>query len=564
MKKRLARTLVLASTLSFATHLAISTNTSYRLVTSNGTILNGSGGLTGHANDIVASFATPNGNGYWMVSSTGRVFAFGDARFYGDAYTDGLTGLSGHHPLNAPIVGGASTPGGHGYWLVASDGGVFNFGNAKFYGSTYSYGITGLSGARPLNAPIVGMARSGSGYLLVASDGGVFNFGGAKFYGSTYSLGLTGLSGHHPLNAPIVGVYPTINDGGYYMVASDGGVFNFGDAAFAGSAYSAGYTGLRGARPLPAPVTSILPNQNGSGYYIACENGQVISIGGAAPVVRSSLGRVIAIIPAGTQITTSSLPSATVGMHYRDQLQATDGVTWSATGLPPGMSLSASGLLSGTPTQAGQSDLQITATNIYGSPTSVNLVLNVSPPTVSSASANWAGYIESGSGFTSVSGEFNVASLARGQSKGSVSEWVGVGGLHGHSILQAGVTEFAGPRLIVPWIESYPAPATNIGALPISSGDIIRVSVGQTSGSWTVTIDDLTTNQKYATNVAYTGSPKSAEWIVESATPTLASYAPIHFQNLLYSGNPVTQIAMKMGQQSAPGPIGINGFVVQE
>jgi hypothetical protein len=34
----------------------------------------------------------------------------------------------------------------------------------------------------------------------------VFNFGSAGFYGSTYTLGLTGLTGSHPLNAPIVGV----------------------------------------------------------------------------------------------------------------------------------------------------------------------------------------------------------------------------------------------------------------------------------------------------------------------------------------------------------------------
>jgi hypothetical protein len=29
----------------------------------------------------------------------------------------------------------AVTPNGGGYWLVASDGGVFSFGNAQFYGS---------------------------------------------------------------------------------------------------------------------------------------------------------------------------------------------------------------------------------------------------------------------------------------------------------------------------------------------------------------------------------------------------------------------------------------------
>ena len=38
--------------------------------------------------------------------------------------------------LNRPIVGMASTPDGKGYWLVASDGGIFAFGDAAFYGST--------------------------------------------------------------------------------------------------------------------------------------------------------------------------------------------------------------------------------------------------------------------------------------------------------------------------------------------------------------------------------------------------------------------------------------------
>ncbi len=55
-----------------------------------------------------------------------------------------------------------------GYRVVASDGGVFSFGNAHFYGST---------GAIHLNKPIVGMAATpdGVGYWLVASDGGIFS-----------------------------------------------------------------------------------------------------------------------------------------------------------------------------------------------------------------------------------------------------------------------------------------------------------------------------------------------------------------------------------------------------
>ena len=43
------------------------------------------------------------------------MFSFGDAPYYGS--TGGMT-------LNAPIAGIAPTPSGHGYWLVAVDGGV--------------------------------------------------------------------------------------------------------------------------------------------------------------------------------------------------------------------------------------------------------------------------------------------------------------------------------------------------------------------------------------------------------------------------------------------------------
>ncbi|MGH9083484.1 MAG: hypothetical protein ACRDWN_09080, partial [Acidimicrobiales bacterium] len=86
-------------------------------------------------------------------------------------------GSTGAIRLNQPIVGMAAAPDGHGYWLVASDGGIFAFGDAGFYGST---------GAIRLNQPIVGMAAApdGHGYWLVASDGGIFAFGDAGFLGS--------------------------------------------------------------------------------------------------------------------------------------------------------------------------------------------------------------------------------------------------------------------------------------------------------------------------------------------------------------------------------------------
>ncbi len=38
--------------------------------------------------------------------------------------------------LNKPVVGMAVDLTEGGYWLVASDGGIFAFGDAPFYGST--------------------------------------------------------------------------------------------------------------------------------------------------------------------------------------------------------------------------------------------------------------------------------------------------------------------------------------------------------------------------------------------------------------------------------------------
>jgi uncharacterized protein YkwD len=212
---------------------------------------------------IVDMAARPDGNGYWMVASDGGVFTFGAARFYGSA---------GAIRLVKPIVGMAATGSGRGYWLVASDGGVFSFGDARFYGST---------GHMHLNQPIVGIAAtpSGRGYYLVASDGGVFTFGDARFRGSTGAIRLF---------APIVGMAATHSGHGYWMVASDGGVFTFGDARFWGST---------GGRVLNAPMVGIAGDPRTNGYWLVARDGNIYSFGGArflgAPGSQSSTHPVV-------------------------------------------------------------------------------------------------------------------------------------------------------------------------------------------------------------------------------------------------------------------------------
>ena len=203
--------------------------------------------LNGLASPVVGVASTPDGLGYWAVASDGGIFAFGNAPFEGS---------TGAIHLNAPIVGMAATSDGGGYWLVASDGGIFAFGDAVFLGSM---------GGRPLNQPIVGMAAtaSGHGYWLVASDGGIFAFGDAVFLGSM---------GGRPLNEPVVGMAATPSGDGYWMTASDGGIFAFGDASFEGSL---------GGTPLNEPIVGMAASTSGHGYWLVAADGGVFTYGDA-------------------------------------------------------------------------------------------------------------------------------------------------------------------------------------------------------------------------------------------------------------------------------------------
>ena len=185
--------------------------------------------------------------GYWIVGSDGGVFSYGAAQFFGSM---------GGTRLNRPVVGLAATHDGAGYWMDASDGGIFSFGDAHFYGS--------MGGTR-LNQPVVGMAATpdGGGYWLVAADGGIFSFGDAHFFGSTGAI---------HLQQPVVGMGATADGDGYWLVAADGGIFSFGDAPYEGS--------LPGSH-LQATATAMLPTATGQGYLVVTADGQVVPYGDA-------------------------------------------------------------------------------------------------------------------------------------------------------------------------------------------------------------------------------------------------------------------------------------------
>ena len=123
----------------------------------------------------------------------------------------------------------------------------------------------GSLAGRTLAQPVVGMAATtGVGYWLVARDGGIFAFGDAAFHGSTGAI---------RLNRPIVGMAATPSAKGYWLVASDGGIFSFGDAAFFGST---------GAIRLNQPIVGMAATPSGKGYWLVASDGGIFAFGDAA------------------------------------------------------------------------------------------------------------------------------------------------------------------------------------------------------------------------------------------------------------------------------------------
>ncbi len=223
----------------------------------------------------------PPSHGYWLVGSDGGIFSFGSAQFYGS---------TGSLRLQRPVVGIVPTRDRGGYWLDASDGGVFSFGDTQFYGSIPGLGLHPAGSGQPnsLNAPIVGMvpSRDQGGYFMVASDGGVFAFGDAHFAGSCPGIG--GCSG------AAVAVMPDASGNGYWLITQTGSVYTFGDAPYLGA-----------PGPQSSPITSAVATPDGKGYWILDAGGQVFPYGDAANLGSVAPGATGGLNPATAIFTTS-------------------------------------------------------------------------------------------------------------------------------------------------------------------------------------------------------------------------------------------------------------------
>ncbi len=238
----------------------------------------------------VSSLPPPNSpQGYWMAASDGGIFSFNRSFF----------GSTGSIKLNQPIVGMAPTHDNGGYWLAARDGGVFTFGDAPWFGSLPAEGQRTTSVVAIVSDPVT------FGYFLIESNGTVWDF-------HTPTFGDLPFFGYHVNN--IVGGAMTPDGRGLYLVGSDGKVYVLsGDGVFQGDAssihlnapiigmavdpltggywllgrdggvfsYNAPFFGSTGNIRLNQPVVGMTPAADGGGYWFVASDGGIFSFGDA-------------------------------------------------------------------------------------------------------------------------------------------------------------------------------------------------------------------------------------------------------------------------------------------
>jgi hypothetical protein len=222
--------------------------------------------------------------GYWLVDSDGSVYDFAGA--------PRLTVPP--RSSTAPVVGMAATPDGLGYWLADTNGKVTAVGSAPGLGSASGVGNVVAMAATP----------SGKGYWLATATGHILPFGDAGAHGSMAGV---------PLNKPVVGMAATPSGRGYWLVATDGGIFAFGDAPFRGStghiqlnkpivgmaatrtgagywmvaadggifAFDAPFYGSTGAQSLSRPIVTMQRTPDGDGYWLTDTRGKIFRFGSA-------------------------------------------------------------------------------------------------------------------------------------------------------------------------------------------------------------------------------------------------------------------------------------------
>lgn len=170
-----------------------------------------------------------------------------------------------------------------------------------------------------------------------------------------------------------------------------------------------------------------------------------------------------------------------------------------------------------------QADVQPSAQSV--APASGTAPAQTQPNTTSTTpartfdtSSNWSGYVASGGTYMSVTGTWIVPTVSA-TSAGADATWVGIGGVRGSDLIQAGTQATVtggGAVTYEAWTEILPD-YSRTAPLQVSPGDSVTVTITeQSSGLWLIVMQNNTTSASYEKTLRYSSTRSSAEWVQEA------------------------------------------------
>lgn len=170
----------------------------------NGQYLGGS--PTGYTGRFVDAKVTVGGGGYWLLSSAGQIYAYGNAPYKGGSPAG----------YDREIVAMAATRDNQGYVMVSAAGQVYAYGSAAYRGGS----PTGYTG----RFVDIEMTTDGGGYWLLTSAGQIYAYGNAVYHGGSPA----------GYDRAIVAMSPTADGQGYVLVSKSGQIYAYGNAQYKG------------------------------------------------------------------------------------------------------------------------------------------------------------------------------------------------------------------------------------------------------------------------------------------------------------------------------------------
>ncbi len=198
--------------------------------------------------------------------------------------------------------------------------------------------------------------------------------------------------------------------------------------------------------------------------------------------------------------------------------------------------------------------------------TALPALASTQPQVQAAYSGNWSGYVSSSGTYTGVGATWTVPTATASGSLSADATWVGIGGITTNDLIQVGTQAVFQSGSTQPsysaWYEMLPASNVPI-SMTISAGDSVTASVAQQSaGNWLVAFRDNTTGQSYQTNLTYSSSLSSAEWIEEM--PSLSSgnsFIPLdNFGTVSFSGTWATQNGSNVGIAASGSPTALTMY----